>query len=89
MIASVHTLRMLGVAHSNVDEITEKPFGHPARDAGVKAEALGVFAEWGLGAWSEPEIEKMALRVGELVYTRGESTSHADDTGDSVATAKP
>lgn len=66
MIAAVHTLRMLGVANTGVETISEKPYGHPARDMGVKAEALGVFAEWGLGSWASIQIKEMALLASEF-----------------------
>jgi len=65
MVLSVHTLRMLGVANTSVDAVTEMPFGHPSRDEGLKAEALAIFSEWGLGGFAEPDIQKMARRLGD------------------------
>jgi len=66
MMLSVHTLRMLGVANSNVETITEKPFGHLSADEGMKAEALGVFSEWGLGGYAEPDILAMVRGVSDV-----------------------
>jgi hypothetical protein len=66
MVTSVHCLRMLGVALDGVGAITEKPFGHPGLDAALKAEALGMFAEWGLAEWAAPEIKGMIHQVDEL-----------------------
>ncbi|MHC4844854.1 MAG: hypothetical protein ACYTCU_01695 [Planctomycetota bacterium] len=66
MMLSVHTLRMLGVCSTEVGTITEWPYGHPSRDEGMKAEALGMFAEWGLGAFAEPDIRDMTRRATEV-----------------------
>ncbi|HTE06972.1 MAG TPA: hypothetical protein VK824_12330, partial [Planctomycetota bacterium] len=46
MIGSLHMLRMLGDADREFREFTDRPYGHPASDAGIPAEALGLAAEW-------------------------------------------
>jgi hypothetical protein len=48
LCASMHFLRSLGVAHMEVRQLSDRPYGYPATDGAVPAEILATFIEFGL-----------------------------------------
>ena len=59
LVAALQNLRALGDADKEIRAFTDRPFGHPASDAAVDPEVLGVFADWGWGDWTVAFMHKL------------------------------
>jgi hypothetical protein len=68
-VGPVQYLRQLGVADKEPRAFSDRPFGHPASDAGVDAEALAVFSEWGFLEWDSSFAKSLLAQAVE----RGEA----------------
>ena len=69
MISGIHVLRSLGNAHYQISTLSDRPFGHPASDAAVEAQILGIFFEYGLNEIGEAYLGKLL----DGVYDRASS----------------
>jgi hypothetical protein len=56
--AGIHFLRSLGDANHEVVWLTDRPYGFPPTDAAVPAEIVGVFTEWGIGAFADDYLRQ-------------------------------
>lgn len=65
MISGIHVLRSLGNAHYQIGSLSDRPFGHPASDAGAEAQILGTFFEYGLNEISEAYLDTLLDGVYE------------------------
>jgi len=65
LVGSLHTLRLMGKAYEQVEGFSDRPFGHPASDAAVDAEAIAVFAEWSFGDWASGFHKRVLAEVLE------------------------
>jgi len=59
LVAALQNLRAMGDADKEIRGFSDRPFGHPASDAAVDAEVLGLFGDWGWGDWTVPFMHKL------------------------------
>lgn len=99
LVGSLHTLRLLGKAADVPEGFSDRPFGHPASDGAVDAEAIGLFAEWAFGDWAagfhKRLLSEVAARGAALSAERRVALLHGlarsvrlgSDAGDQQALA--
>jgi hypothetical protein len=81
LCGSLHFLRSLGVANTEVKRLTDRPYGYPATDAAVPAEILATFFEFGLAAFArkqlDAELESVQAVGAQLSPARRVALVHA------------